>query len=557
MSMQVAQSVNANIKFEYLMAGHDLALIKSQEKAEDDVVQSIDDLKAVTDNDPNCTFAVYIGITCGMSAPYVGSQVDWILHSSHPSRIRFMTILMGFNDVEMSRKTPIEGFNKTMYQVISELSAKVGDGRHYILNPIVGPEPVAGSSRMKGGSITKLLLEMIAVRVLHRAFETQLPLFTSTTQTSANSVEISPANTSQLSTSSASWSSHSSFVSLIDFFERVNRWTYVREREIAQVVEMAGESLKQGGHVYYIGEASIAIIALIDASECPPTYGAEFSDVRGFVPGGWETMNNIEGDMSSHGINYQISDLDFLSNFVPSLSERDLLVVLHVEGQCSDRLNSIVSKCLLHCPNLKRALVSWSRSEVVDEKLVESVSIGAHSKGDFISDAPPSSSSLSSISVPLTSGNRVIVIPISLPSNEIVPGLYSPVEISAKWICNAISTGAHVLKGKVWSNRMIDLTLSNDKLFRRGIDLVQSLLCVPTSVAHHAILRSIHRVDTLTEHILQMPISQHYQQARKHKRVVPIAILLASGKYDSIAQAEAALSRDSILRNIIADIVCK
>lgn len=538
------------------MAGHDLALIKSQEKAEDDVVQSIEDLKAVSDNDPNCTFAVYIGITCGMSAPYVGSQIDWILNGSHPSRIRFMTILMGFNDVKMGRKTPIEGFSKTMYQVISELKAKVGDGLHYILNPIVGPEPVSGSSRMKGGSITKLLLEMIAVRVLHRAFETQLPLFNSSTSTSPKYGEISHAKTYQLLKTSASWSSPSSFVSLIEFFERVNRWTYVREREIAQLVEMAGESLKQGGHVYYLGEDSIAIIALIDASECPPTYGAEFSDVRGFVPGGWTTMNNMEGDMSSHGINYQISDLDFLSNLVPTLTERDLVVALHVEGQDSTRLNSIVSQCIQQCPSVKRSIVSWSRNEFVDEKLVELMSIGIETEGDVQQVSSSSSSKYSSTS-PKLSQNRFVVIPISLPSNEIIPGLFSPVEISAKWICNAISTGAHVLKGKVWSNRMIDLNLSNDKLFRRGIALVQSLLSVSETIAHHAILKSIHRVDTLTENVLQMPISYHYQQATKHKRVVPIAILLASGKYDSIAQAEDALSRDSILRNIIAEIVCK
>jgi len=39
--------------------------------------------------------------------------------------------------------------------------------RFFILNPIVGPEPVAGSSRMKGGSMTKILLETILCSALN------------------------------------------------------------------------------------------------------------------------------------------------------------------------------------------------------------------------------------------------------------------------------------------------------------------------------------------------------------------------------------------------------
>jgi N-acetylmuramic acid 6-phosphate (MurNAc-6-P) etherase len=518
---QVSSSVGANIKFEYLMAGHDLALIKSQEKAEDDVVQSIQDLKKVTDDDEDCTVAVYLGITCGMSAPYVGSQIDWILSAPHPSRISFIPVLVGFNTTEMSRKTPIEGFSKTMYDIISQLKALTspsnGPPKAFILNPILGPEPVAGSSRMKGGSATKLLIEMIAVRILHRAFPDQLPLFNHPTS--------SPSADQHVHTSP------SSFISLIEFFERVNRRTYLSEEKIAQVVSMAGDSLKEGGHIYYLGEDSIAMIALIDASECPPTYGAHFSDVRGFVPSGWSTMGNLEGDMSAHGVNYQISDLDFESNVLPQLTEKDTLVIFHLEGQDHSRLASLLNKSRSSAPGLKVALVSWSRDMKTGAGLLE-----AAKKTGF---------------------GITVEIAVSLPSFEILPGLVAPVEISAKWILNAISTGAHIMKGKVWSNRMIDLNLSNDKLFRRGIALVVSLLSVSESVATDSIMKAIHRTDNLTEEIRALPISQHYQQAVKVARVVPIALLLASGKFASINDAEVALSKETILRNIIAELVSK
>lgn len=507
------------------MAGHDLALIKSQEKAEDDVVQSIEDLKKVTDDDPNCTFAIYIGITCGMSAPYVGSQIDWILNGQHPSRIKFMTVLMGFNTVDMGRKTPIEGFPKTMFQVMSELREKEGDGLHFIINPIVGPEPVAGSSRMKGGTVTKILLEMIAARTLHRAFPSELPLF--------------PANNSLISTSSESnqisgLASTSSFMSLIDFFERVNRWTYLYEDKISSLVEMAGEALKSGGHVYYLGEDSVAMIALIDASECPPTYGADFSDVRGFVPGGWTTMCNLEGDMSSHGVNYQISDLDFEKNYLPSLSERDLVVFFHAKEQETSRLISLAKKCISQNASINIGFVSWSENLIPQQDILSAITNGSGSVS-----------------------KKVCVVPIKLPSLELLPGLFSALEISAKWICNAISTGAHILKGKVWSNRMIDLNLSNDKLFRRGITLVSSLLSTSESTSTDAVLKSIHRTDTITKEIRELPISQHYQRACKEKKVIPIAILLASGSCATIAEAELALSKDVVLRNIIDGVVAQ
>jgi len=50
----------------------------------------------------------------------------------------------------------------------------VGDGRHFVVNPIVGPEAITGSSRMKGGSATKLLLETLFACALSRALHTPL-----------------------------------------------------------------------------------------------------------------------------------------------------------------------------------------------------------------------------------------------------------------------------------------------------------------------------------------------------------------------------------------------
>ncbi len=50
-------------------------------------------------------------------------------------------------------------------------------------------------------------------------------------------------------------------------------------------------------HVFYLGCQEVGIVGLIDASECPPTYGASLSDVKGFMIGGWKVLENKAGDM--------------------------------------------------------------------------------------------------------------------------------------------------------------------------------------------------------------------------------------------------------------------
>ena len=74
----IALSCNPDLIFDYTMAGGDAALMKSQEKAEDDVTASIVDLTDTWLN-RKIDHLVYFGITCGLSAPYVGSQLEYLL----------------------------------------------------------------------------------------------------------------------------------------------------------------------------------------------------------------------------------------------------------------------------------------------------------------------------------------------------------------------------------------------------------------------------------------------------------------------------------------------
>lgn len=57
--------------------------------------------------------------------------------------------------------------------------------------------------------------------------------------------------------------------------------------------------------------------------------------------------------------------------------------------------------------------------------------------------------------------------------NQLWLSLSQQWELSTKLVLNAVSTGAHVLKGKIYQNYMIDVQVTNSKLYRRATRLLQ------------------------------------------------------------------------------------
>jgi N-acetylmuramic acid 6-phosphate (MurNAc-6-P) etherase len=136
--------------FQYLMAGGNAALIQAQEGAEDDPNLAIKDLRNATAGKDD---VFYVGITCGLSAPYIAAQLEEMLPRNDGH-----AVLLGFNPVELSRDTPIEGWPHT-FRYSAERTAAAANAT--VLNPVIGPEPITGSTRMKSGSATKILLEVL------------------------------------------------------------------------------------------------------------------------------------------------------------------------------------------------------------------------------------------------------------------------------------------------------------------------------------------------------------------------------------------------------------
>ena len=148
--------------FDYLISGGDAALLLSDELPEDDPLAGARQLAELANGRATCL----IGISCGLSAPYVAGQLDFALCAGAGSA----AVAIGFNPAELSRDAPVGGLRSgaaSFRDVARSLSLASRQGqRHALVNPVVGPEAVAGSSRMKGGSATLILADAICYRAV-------------------------------------------------------------------------------------------------------------------------------------------------------------------------------------------------------------------------------------------------------------------------------------------------------------------------------------------------------------------------------------------------------
>jgi hypothetical protein len=97
---------------------------------------------------------------------------------------------------------------------------------------------------------------------------------------------------------------------------------------------------------------------------------------------------------------------------------------------------------------------------------------------------------------------------------------------------------------------MVDLRISNNKLYHRTVGIIGDLMKVSGENARIALLRSVYQTDNLTSEQLDAHISKHIEIAKSVEKVVPKALLLATGKFTYDAAAKA-LAEEPIVRTVI------
>jgi N-acetylmuramic acid 6-phosphate (MurNAc-6-P) etherase len=515
--------------FGHIIAGSDKALVKPQEAAEDSPVIAVEDWKKITSyHDPNKNKRqIYVGITCGLSAPYIAGQLDHLLEQNEQNQTSKCAVtLLGFNPIELARTVPMENWptheKPTFKQFVDKLAEKQNqDPENYIIiNPVVGPESITGSTRMKGGSATKIVLDLaFATAIMSKVTQTQ--------------------DRKQL----REW-----MFAMLQSFELGFRNTFDKHElhfagrspthgGVSELMSRASHSLRTQGHLYYVGCNNAGILGFVDASECLPTYGTKLTDVRGFVHKGWETIygNNVEKakqcNMEQYGDEFKFTFALFKDQIVDKLQENDSIFFVAVEGDVeTEELEEMFS--IARLVRSKGCKVSWV--------YVTGTSYALYDINPFLVD-----NFTEKIRTFIQDQEALLVVNLSFLA--LVPELGGYGEYALKLILNVISTGAHVLKGMTYGNRMINLKVSNNKLYHRSVNIVSTVMNVSTQVAEQCILRSIYEDGEIPD----VGINQHISKAVGLDKVVPVALLLASGHCKTVAEARERLSKEPVVRNVI------
>ena len=197
--------------------------------------------------------------------------------------------------------------------------------------------------------------------------------------------------------------------------------------ELARAVELAEEAFRAGGRLLYVGAGTSGRLGVLDATECPPTYGTAPDMVVGIIAGGLPALvRSVEG--AEDDVNAGLASMDDRG-----VGANDFVVGIAASGST---------------PFVRAAL---GRAQT----------LGARTA--LVSCAEPPAVLRETCDVCVT----VLVGP------EVVTGsTRMKAGTATKLVLNTITTGAMIRLGKIYGNLMVDLRAWNDKLVDRSERIV-------------------------------------------------------------------------------------
>ena len=206
--------------------------------------------------------------------------------------------------------------------------------------------------------------------------------------------------------------------------------------QIEALVEQIITKMKNGGRLFYIGAGTSGRLGVVDASECPPTFGVDFDTVIGIIAGG-DTAIRKAVEFAEDNKEQAWEDLQKWN-----INQNDVVIGIAASGTTPYVIGGL-QKCNEH--NI----------------LTGSISCNAESPLSKTANYPID----------------VIVGP------EFVTGSSRMKAGTAqKLVLNMISTSTMIALGKVKGNKMVDMQLSNDKLIDRGIRMIMEEIPVTYEV---------------------------------------------------------------------------
>jgi N-acetylmuramic acid 6-phosphate etherase len=226
----------------------------------------------------------------------------------------------------------------------------------------------------------------------------------------------------------------------------IARKLFPERHRIARVVEAVARAFRRGGRLFYVGAGTSGRLGVLDASECPPTFGTLPDLVQGIIAGGqkalWQSVEGGEDDVEAgaHAIEFR------------GIARRDVVAGIAASGTTP---------------------FVWGALRAAKRRGATTVLVCFN---PFLK-------------IPRTLRPAIVIAP-NLGPELLTGSTRLKAGTATKQLLNMFTTLAMVRIGKVRSNLMIDLKPANIKLRDRAVRIVQELTGADYSAAQGALERS-------------------------------------------------------------------
>ena len=220
--------------------------------------------------------------------------------------------------------------------------------------------------------------------------------------------------------------------------------------EIAQAVDVITEKLRVGGRLIYFGAGTSGRIGVLDAAECPPTFGVTADQVQAYIAGGKEAMFHAFESAED------LKELGAKDAVAAGITANDAVV----------------------------GVTASARTPYVFGALEKAREVGAATIV-VLNTYNEELASKSDIAITCLVGPEALSGCTRMKSGT-----------AQKMILNLLSTCSMVRLGKVYENLMVDLQPTNDKLRERAVSIIALLGEVPRHLAEGALVSSHDRAKT-------------------------------------------------------------
>lgn len=196
---------------------------------------------------------------------------------------------------------------------------------------------------------------------------------------------------------------------------------------ISKAVEKIVEAFQNGGRLFYIGAGTSGRLGVLDASECPPTFNVPNTLVQGIIAGGTMALTNA---------------------------------VENIEDSEQEAINDLVSKGLTS-KDVVVGVAASGRTPYVKSALSYAHSIGTYT----VSLACNTNSEIAQFAD--------TVIEVNTGPEVIAGSTRMKAGTAQKMVLNMLSTASMIKFNKVYSNIMIDVQATNEKLRRRALTILR------------------------------------------------------------------------------------